>query len=361
MWVLRAYSGSVTQSGQHWSGFGNGQLQTGVNANGAGVSVQYITTCATALVSSPMSSQTGPAHGSPTSSNPSSSTTLPMTDLSHPFDTSVTHKSLAPISLALLFPTVILYRLSLPPTSGPPFQLSFALRWASVLTFIVAYGAGLTGLVSSFTSITASTSGTFTTSSSKVLKTTHGQAGLALFIALYVLLPLLFAAYLIRSRVFASPREIVGKIRAERSRADSSDTAEKLNSYRTAPDSIQQGTVRTPPPASAGYTPSRKNFGLWPRPRDGRTSSESASESESPPPRTFEVVNRPARTRHPSAGGTPSFYEHAYRSSNTPRNLSDLSWLERRRSVNAVVRRKTNGHCCLAELETTRRVIWTMP
>jgi hypothetical protein len=338
MWVLRAYGASVTQSGQKWSGFGNGQLQTGVNANGQGVSVQYITSCATS------SSPTGAGHGSPTASSPSSSSSLPFGDLSHPFDTSVIHKSLSPISLALLFPTVILNRLSLPPTSGPPFQLSFVFRWASVLMLIVAYGAGLAGLVSSFTSITASSSEALSgsgMSSNTVLKTTHGQAGLALFIALYGLTPLLFAAYFLRRRMSASPKEIVGKIRAERTRADSSDTAEKLNSVTAAADSSQkdQGIARMPPPPSPGYTPSRRHLGLWFRNRDGRTSSESASESESPIPHTFEVVNRPARTRHPSAGGSPSFYEHAHRTS-TPRNLSDLSWLERRRSVNAVVRTK---------------------
>jgi len=312
-----------------------------VNANGAGVSVQYISTCATALASPQTPSPTGSGPGSPTTLPPSSSSTRPFSDLSNPFDTSITHKSLAPISLALLFPTVILYRLSLPSTSSSPLQLSFVLRRASVLTLIVAYGAGVTGLVSSFSSIAASSSGSLSrraTSSNKVLKTTHGQAGLALFIALYGLTPLLFAAYYLRRRMSASPRDIVGKIRAERSRADSSDTAEKLNSYRNPTDSSQQGIMRPPATASsAGYAPSRKHLGFWFQSREGRTSSESASESDSSPlPRTFEVVNRPARTRHPSAGGAPSFYDHAHRTT-TPRNLSDLSWLERRRSVNAMV------------------------
>ena len=339
IWVLRAYDASVTQSGQQWSGFGNGNLQTGVNANGAGVSVQYISTCATALASAQTSSPTGSGsgHGSPTASPPSSSSS---SDLSNPFDTSITHKSLAPISLALLFPTLILYRLSLPSTSSTSLQLSIFLRRASVSSLTVAYGAGVAGLVSSFLSITASSNGSLSmraTSSNKVLKTTHGQAGLALFIALYGLVPLFFAAYYLRRRLSASPRDIVGKIRAERSRADSSDTAEKLNSYRNPADSSQQGIVRPPAPASsAGYTPSRKRLGFWFQSREGRMSSESATESESPVPNTFEVVNRPARTRHPSAGGAPSFYEPAYRTT-TPRNLSNLSWLERRRSVNAMV------------------------
>ena len=355
IWVLRAYSASVTQSGQEWSGFGNGELQTGADANGAGVNVQYISTCATALASAPQtSSPTGSGPGSPTASPPSSSSTRPLSDLSNPFDTSITHKSLAPISLALLFPTVILYRLSLPSTSSSPLQLSFFLRRASVLMLIVAYGAGVAGLVSSFLSITASSSGSLSrraTSSNKVLKTTHGQAGLALFIALYGLIPLLFAAYYLRRRLFASPRDIVGKIRAERSRADSSDTAEKLNSYRNPADSSQQGIVRPPASAStAGYTPSRKRLGFWFQSREGRMSSESATESESPAPHAFEVVNRPARTRHPSAGGAPSFYEPAYRTT-TPRNLSNLSWLERRRSVNAMVRLNERGQGRLADLK----------
>jgi hypothetical protein len=361
IWVLRAYDASVTQSGQQWSGFGNGNLQTGVNANGAGVSVQYITTCAKALGSS--QSSPGSGNGSPTNPDSSSPTSSP--GQSYPYDTSLVHKSLAPISLALLQPTVIFYRLSLPPTSGPPLQLSFGLRCASVLILIVAYGVGLVGLVYSFTSISTSGTGNIRLSvrsipSNAVLKTVHGQAGLALFIALYGLIPLLFLASYLRWRIFASSTAIVGKIRVERTRADSSDTAEKLNAYRTATDTNQQGAVRSSaPPSSQGHTPSRKHFGLWPRSKDVKTSIETASESESPVQRTFEVVNRPARARNPSASGTPTFYEHAHRSSNVPRNLSELSWLERRRSVNVMVRTKVNGQGRLIEMEA-HRAIWTM-
>jgi hypothetical protein len=357
MWVLRAYGASVTQSGQQWSGFGSGNLQTGVNANGAGVSIQYITTCAKAIGSPQFSSPTGSVHGSPTNPPSSSSTSFPFAGHSYPFDTSSIHKSLTPISLALLLPTVIFYRLSLPPTSGPPLKLSFGLRYASVLILIAAYGAGLAGLVSSFTSI--STSGMSLSrraaTSNKILKTAHGQVGLALFIALYALIPLFFLASFLRWRLFASPREIVGKIRAERSRADSSDTAEKLNSFRTAANTSQQGVVRPPAtPSSPGHTPSRKHIGFWFRSKDVKASSETASESESPVQRTFEVVNRPTRTRHPSSG-TPTFYEHAHRSSTVPRNLSELSWLERRRSVNVMVRSKVHGEGGLAEVNFTGR------
>ena len=345
MWVLRAYSGSVSQSGQSWSGFGNGELQTGVNANGAGVSVQYITTCAKALSSSKGSSPTTSAgHGSPT--NPtSSSTSFPFTGPSQLYDTSIIHKSLAPISLALLLPTVIFYRLSLPPTSGPPLQFSFGLRCTSVLILFVAYGAGLAGLVSSFTSISTSGS-TFSkraVSSSTILKTAHGQVGIALFVSLYVLIPLLYVVSFLRWRMCASSKEIVGKIRAERTRADSSDTAEKLNSFKAAADTSQLGVPPTPMPAtpsSPEHTPSRRHIGLWFRSKDLKTpSEETTSESESSPAqRTFEVVNRPNRARHPSSSGTPTFYEHPHRSSTMPRNLSELSWLERRRSVNVMVR-----------------------
>lgn len=368
MWVLRAYGASVTKSGQQWSGFGSGNLQTGVNANGAGVSVQYITTCAKAIGSS-QSSPSGSGHGSPTDP-PSSSSTSSSARQSYPFDTSFIHKSLAPISLALLHPTVIFYRLSLPPTSGPPLQLSFGLRCASVLVLIVAYGVGLVGLAYSFTSISTSGIGNVRLSvrsipSNAVLKTAHGQVGLALFIALYGLIPLFFLASYLRWRIFASSRAIVGKIRVERTRADSSDTAEKLNSYRTATDANQQdanqqGAVgSSAPPSSPGHTPSWRHLGLWFRSKDAKESSETASESESPVQRTFEVINRPARTRNPSAGGTPTFYEHAHRSSNVPRNLSELSWLERRRSVNVMVRTRVNGQGHLTEVEA-HRAIWTL-
>jgi hypothetical protein len=300
--------------------------------------MQYMTTCASQIGTSGSSSGHGPSKSSP----PSSSS--PQNNAFNRFDTSLTHKSLAPISLALLLPTIIFYRLSLPSTSSSSSQHYLGLRYVSVLMLIVAYGAGLAGLVSSFTSISeVSPSGG--TSSNAVLKTLHGQAGLGLFIALYAIIPLLFLAYLLRWRLLTStPKGIVGKIRAERSRADSSDTAEKLNSYKSTTDTNQQSVLRTPvPPSSPGHTPSpSRHLGFWFRNKEGRISSESATESESPVPRTFEVVNRPARMRNPSAsaGGSSNPYEPAHRS--TPRNLSDLSWLERRRSVNAVVRIKAD-------------------
>ncbi|KAI0254745.1 hypothetical protein BJV78DRAFT_1279851 [Lactifluus subvellereus] len=344
LWVLRAYDATITKSGQQWGGFGNGQLQTGVDAGGQGVSVQYMGTCAGPKGTSPGASSASP-HGSSKTSSPSS--TSPPSANARRFDTSLTHKSLAPISLALLLPTIIFYRLSLPSTSGPSSQHYLGLRYASVLMLIVAYGAGLAGLVSSFTSISTSGSGVLSkrsgTSSNAVLKTLHGQVGLGLFIALYGMTPLLFLAYFLRWRLLAStPKEIVGQIRAERSRADSSDTAEKLNSYKSTTDTNQQSSVPPVSPSSPGHTPSRRNLGLWFRSQEGIKeeskeapgSSESAIESESPPPRTFEVVNRPGRMRHPSAGGSPNVHQPTHRSPR--RNLSDLSWLERRRSVNVM-------------------------
>lgn len=365
MWILRAYSASVTQSGQQWSGFGNGQLQTGVDATGAGVTVQYISTCASAIGTShsASASASSPGHHSPTNSpSPSSpsSTSGSSSDATRLFDTSVTHKSLAPISLALLLPTIILYRLSLPSTSGPSSQQSLGPRYVSVLMLIVAYGIGLVSLVSSFTSISSSAViSKRAVSSNMVLKTSHGQVGLALFVALYGVVPLLFLAYIARRQLFAStPKEIIGKIRAQRTRADSSDTAEKLNSFRGIADTGNQGGVPTRTSAPSPVpTPSRRHLGFWFRSREGLTSSaESAPESESPVPRTFEVVNR--RVRHHSATGTLNIYESIHRS--PPRNLSDLSWLDRRRSVNAVVRTMIGGSGRLAEVEAFR-VIWTLP
>jgi hypothetical protein len=361
MWVLRAYGASITQSGQKWGGFGNGQLQTGVNAGGQGVTVQYITTCASQRSGASQVTPSASGHGPSKTSSPSSASTP--TGAFHGYDTSLTHKSLAPISLALLLPTIIFYRLSLPSTSSPSSQHYLGLRYASILMLIVAYGAGLAGLVSSFTSISSSGSGVLSrnaTSSKASLKTLHGQVGLGLFIALYGLLPLLFLAYFLRWRLLAfTPKGIVGKIRAERSRADSDDTAEKLNSYKSTTDTNQHGSVRTPAPTSSpGNTPSQRHLGFWFRNKEGRISSESATESESPVPRTFEVVNRPARMRNPSASATSNVHEPTHRS--TPRNLSDLSWLERRRSVNVMVRTKANGWGFLTEVDVNR-VNWTTP
>ena len=79
VWLLRAYNGAVTSSNQKWSGYGSGSLTTGISADGQGVTVQYLSECATFLGTSTPSSTA--ATGSTTSgagSNPSSTGTVPV-------------------------------------------------------------------------------------------------------------------------------------------------------------------------------------------------------------------------------------------------------------------------------------------
>lgn len=105
VWILRAYNAELTQSNQKWSGFGDGQLVGGVDATGQGVTIQYMTECASALspkatqttAFEPTSTPTGTGTGSP---SPSSSTSTSS------YDTSVVHRALAPISIALVMPAV---------------------------------------------------------------------------------------------------------------------------------------------------------------------------------------------------------------------------------------------------------------
>jgi hypothetical protein len=73
---------------------------------------------------------------------------------------------------------------------------------------------------------------------------------------------------------------------------------------------------------------------------DSRKSNESESFSSTGPRRSFEVTNRPHRVRRASgnsinllAGDTVG----SHRSNPTPRSLGDINWLDRRRSLNAIV------------------------
>ncbi|GAW05301.1 hypothetical protein LENED_007147 [Lentinula edodes] len=94
VWVLRAYNGAVTSSNTKWAGFGDGTLQTGVNASGTGVDVEFITTCATAISSgsSSASSSSSSQSGSATSSPKPSGSSKPESSVST-YDTSTVHKA----------------------------------------------------------------------------------------------------------------------------------------------------------------------------------------------------------------------------------------------------------------------------
>ncbi|KAH9951683.1 hypothetical protein B0H21DRAFT_783424 [Amylocystis lapponica] len=335
LWVLRAYNATITQSGQTWSGYGNGQLQSGINADGTGVTVQYMTTCATALSSQSSQTGSGPtstggASGpSPTQSSPSSSSSPP------PYDVSVAHKALAPVSVALSFAAVIIFRLS-SPSAAVPQLLSHqtGLFYSSVAVGIAAFVLGIVGLVTSFTSITSTSSIAARSSSGNILKTSHGKAGIALFVLFYGVVPALFASLVCYRRTRGERAdEGNGEVRV---RVDSAELPEKMSGSRVGSPLRASVEVvsQDPSPETRQRVRSWGGLSAWPG-IAGRRSSESAVESTVPTPsqRSFEVTNRPARTRRASGNSLAAFSDP--RAAHTPRNLSDLSWFNRRASANA--------------------------
>lgn len=320
VWILRAYNGSISSSGGSW-GAPSGALQTGISANGANVTIQYLTQCAVQLASS--SSTT--SSGSPTTTNGSQSY--------QSYDVSFAHKLLAPLSLAILLPSLLLLRLALPPAqSHRPTDRNLALFYLSAILALAAYGAGVGGLVSSFTSMSSTVTITKRSTSRTVLSTGHGVAGLALFIALYVMMPFLYLFHLCCSSS-RSPKEVSQE--AITSPANFTDTAEKLAAYTATQHSHYPPSQHSPRARLHSWGGS--SFLLGRRSREGRTSTDSESMHSSGPQRAFEVVNRPARIRRSSANGLAYPNIDVYqRVPVAPRSLGDVDWLDRRRSLNAV-------------------------
>lgn len=318
VWVLRAYNGAVSSSGQKWTGYGNGSLQTGVDSSGAGVTMKYITTCASAITSTskPTSSSSSP---SATSTHPAAKTTPTTGQRTSQYDVSTSHKVLAPVSVALLLPAVILSRMALPSSGLPqPRKNYLVFLYTAILTATAAFGLGVAGLALSFTSIVSGMSIQKRSSASLNLKTGHGKAGLVLFACLYGLVPILFfLRYGTKSDQLRSMHDVQDKAQHPRPRLSSMDTAEKLNS------NIVSATH-----SAGNNTPRRRTSswqGIWSGSRS-RTSHDSESAlSAATTPGAFEVVNRPQRVR---------------RASRAPpaQNVGDMSWMDQRRSLNAVVR-----------------------
>ena len=351
MWILRAYNDVIQQSGAHWSGFGNGKLTTGTNASGAGVTVQYMTKCATAIAAPPSGpgSSTSGTPGSPTttggggggSPNPTDTqghTNNPVTNL---YDTSTTHKALAAVSVALVLPAIVLYRLSLPPVSpiGSNQDHKIGYFYLGGVTAVAAFALGIVGLATAFTSLKYTASALAlakrASDSPPNLPTAHSRAGLALFVVLYGIVPalILFVVFFNRHDEASS--------RGGRVRKTSNEVAEKQGLYHNRGASpVSQPATEPSDPTATPASPRVRSWGSISLGRfslgHGRHSSESAVErASSPSARSFEVTNRPARARHTSANSLAAISDP--RPTHMPRNLSSMSWFERRRSVGAVV------------------------
>ncbi|KAF7355307.1 hypothetical protein MSAN_01447100 [Mycena sanguinolenta] len=328
LWLLRAYNGLVNTTQLKWSGFGNGQLQTGANANGAGVENTFVDSCALPIAPPPTSSTTNSTSTS-TSSGPGGSPTggggspQNKTGSQPSLNTSLLHKLFAPLSLALLLPAFLLFRLtSLSFNSSHHAALPRIWYYVSGFLGVAGYGLGIAGIATSFTTISTPDG-----ARPSPLGTAHGRAGLALFICLYGLLILLAILHISTKR---TKHELVAGVEESRKRADS-DVTEKDQLPRSA---------QTPSPALSvrrrthSWGPSS-----WRKVREDSLSIDSGSgemgDTTPPTQRTFEVLNRPARTRRGSGSrlGVPlTNITHP----NGSHSLGDLDWLNRRRSLTAV-------------------------
>ncbi|KAK2466201.1 hypothetical protein APHAL10511_001843 [Amanita phalloides] len=323
LWLLRSYNGSVSASSPNWSGYGNGQLGTGINADGSGVKVQFPSKCASRLTipRTPTTTTTTTSSSSRATSTGSSSF-IPSSTI---YNISIIHKIFAPLSVALLLPSVVYFRLTL--STFTDYKLpEHRLHWfyMSATVSVVAYAFGVVGLAFSFTSISSATR-----SFSAVLQTSHGQAGLAFFACLYGIVPVLFSLrYLVARATSSEDGNSIGTDHQNNS------ISEKPASLPGPVGSMTQSTQTSAPPSPRGRSHS---LGAVVRPKtaEGGLSSDTESFISSPTQRGFEVVNRPPRIRHPGGNWTQGYAESSRRHLN-PGSLGDIDWLLRRRSLNAV-------------------------
>ena len=323
MWLLRGYAGSVTSTNQTWTGFGNGQLQTGVNADGSGVRVTFMTECASLLSSSSASNSSSNSTPSPApnSTVPTKPTPFP----SNFYNTSLLHKLLAPLSLAILFPTLLFFRWINMDVRSELTPERRVFMTVFVILALGAYGVGLAGLVLSFTTI----SNTLLIQNLH-LKTTHGIAGLSFSLVLYGLIPFLYLA----SALFGPHPGLSVQIQS-----------------RTAPNSIEINEITDALPLQSSLSPSVHNTSppssprlrtvSWDAYNTLRPSTDeglSSDSTPSPTPRGFEVVNRPNRSRKASGTWpTSDSFPGSSQPLPTTRALGEIDWLLRRRAVHAVV------------------------
>lgn len=334
VWILRAYDGTITSSNSQWSGYGDGDLESGISASGTHVSSQFLSECALAL--SPSNPGTGTSSGgsSPTStpdpveSNPPSSPSGPI------YEISFYHKLFGPLSLTILLPAIIMFRLFSPVYTGISLSQS-AMTWLYVSGFLtlISYGMGIAALALSFTTIRTNTSVAKRAISTTSLPTTHAKISLAFFIGLYGVVPVGFLILAVYRRFKQTPSSTTPETQpTDTSRSEKLEVPDATSSREPIisnyPDSSRAPTPRH-------RTPSFGTSAMLRPSNDGRLSSDSESISSAGPTRAFEVLNRPPRHRknseswlsHPPLDATHQ----------AQRSLADIDWLHRRRSLNAVV------------------------
>ena len=360
LWLLRGYSASLTESNATWSGFGDGLLGGGEDASGTGVTIQYLSSCASQL--SPSSTTTS-GGSSPTSTGGSQSGSGDSSQTVFPYNTSTSHKVLSPLSFAGLLLALVFYRLSMPlpseSTPSIPSGHKFGLLVISGFIALVAYAIGIAGLILSFTTISLNSSSSSlrkrSDSQGLNLKTGHGKAALIVFIILYASLPLLlFISFDHNKKQKEKQTHLYSETGEEQIRKDSTETGftalmtparEKHfighRATNSSPDIVSHSTVPDSPVHETRKRV-RSLFGgsFWPSRKERSSFDDRTQESEGSagPSRSFEVMNRGNRARRLSTGlyGYSSEGGHSAQPS-VPRGLSDLNWLDRRQNVAAFV------------------------
>lgn len=320
MWLLRSYAGLVTSTNQTWTGFGNGKLQTGVNADGSGVSVTFMTECASLLPSSSTSNST--SNSTPNSTVPTKSTPLPLSL----YNTSLLHKLLAPLSLVILFPILLFFRWINMAVNVELTPKRRAFMAVSVILAFGAYGLGIAGLVLSFLTISNTS-----LSQNLHLKTTHGIAGLSFFLVLYGLVPFLYLA----SALFGPHSSVLDRSQS-RATPNSMEINEKSDALPIQ-SRLSPSVLNTSPPSSP--RPRTVSWDAYNALRPSTDEGLSCDSTPSPTPqRGFEVVNRPNRSRKASGTWmTSDSFPGSSQPLPTTRALGEIDWLLRRRAVHAVV------------------------
>jgi hypothetical protein len=331
MWILRSYRDSLTSSGARWTGYGNGKLQTGPDANGAGVTIQYMTKCASLRDTT---STPGVDVGDDSDDKPSQ--TQPSTP-SVTLDTSLVHKLLSCISLTLLLSTFLLLR-AIPHISFIPKPQGVASLFVAALA-VGAYAMGVAGFALSFTSLKILNTGESSDRAVKHLSTPHSKAALAFFLCLYIAVPLLLLGFATLNRV-RTISEDEGSGTTELRRTVSASTGEKLNGGEMTPGTPSINGLYSPglysPPGSPSPRQRTQSYTLPRRSIEAAsTDGEESAMSAPGPTRGFVVLNRPrGRLSQPPTHDTlrpPS------RTLPSSRSLGEIDWLLRRRSLNAVV------------------------
>lgn len=134
LWILRAYDGSVQPDSPTWQN----------------VTVQYSTSCATAIVPPPSPPDDSSTSTTSAPSGPSQPST-PTNTSGVLFTTSTVHKALSPVSVALLLSAVAAYRFVAIPTRGiGAREQRMGLVYLSWIIGGIAYILGVIGFIVSF-------------------------------------------------------------------------------------------------------------------------------------------------------------------------------------------------------------------